>query len=247
MLCVERVARIGESVILYDASLANHIEEAWFDPASWPGAPRVQGRGVTLFIRCAGEDWVLRHYHRGGQAARISSDAFAWTGEARTRCFREWRLLAQLRAAGLPVPCPVAARYLRRGLLYRADLITRRIPDVMPLSAVLAAGPLPQALWRGVGACIGRFHAAGVFHADLNAHNVQVNDRGEVFLLVFDRGRIMARSGAWRRRNLARLHRSLVKVAATAARGFGAAEWSALLAGYAAAEAGGGSPSPPSV
>lgn len=242
MLSVGRVERLGGSVILSDAALAGHLQEACFDPAAWPDARPVtghgRGRGTTLFIRSGGRDWVLRHYRRGGQVARLSEDAFVWTGAERTRCFREWRLLARLHAAGLPVPRPVAARYVRRGLLYRADLITWRLAGVMPLSARLAAGPLPEALWWQLGHCIGRFHAAGVFHADLNAHNLQLRDDDKVFLLDFDRGRIMAGAGGWQRRNLARLQRSLARLAGDGVAACGAGEWSALLAGHAAGVAG---------
>ena len=40
---------------------------------------------------------------------RISKDRYLWTGERRVRAFAEWRLLAHLAEAGLPVPKPVAA------------------------------------------------------------------------------------------------------------------------------------------
>lgn len=238
MRSVERVERIGESVILYDASLVNHMQEPWFEPATWAGAPRAPGyaggRGATLFISCEGQDWVLRHYHRGGRVARVASDGFIWTGESRVRCFAEWRLLARLQAAGLPAPRPVAARYRRSGLLYRADLITVRIPDVVPLSTRMAGAPLDAGTWRRIGECIGRFHAAGVFHADLTAHNLQIDSRGAIFLLDFDRGRIMDGPGAWQERNLERLHRSFTKITAAGTGGFGPEAWSALRAGYAA-------------
>lgn len=245
MLSVERVERIGESVILYDGSLANHMREAWFDPATWPDAPRAPGyaggRGATLFIRCEAQDWVLRHYHRGGRIARIAGDSFFWTGEQRVRSFLEWRLLARLQDAGLPAPRPVAARYRRSGIRYRADIITVRLPGVVPLSTRMAAGPLPAAVWRRVGECIGRFHAAGVFHADLTAHNLQIDTADGIFLLDFDRGRIMPGPGAWQRRNLERLHRSFTKITAGGTGGFSTAAWDDLLAGYSAVAGGRGS------
>ena len=127
----------------------------------------------------------------------------------------------------------MAARYVRRGLLYRADLITVRIPDVVPLSTRLARGCAGDAVWRRVGECVGRFHAARVFHADLTAHNLQINGSDEIFLLDFDRGRIMPGAGAWQRRNLERLHRSLTKISSDGGIRFGEAEWSAVLEGYA--------------
>jgi len=236
MLAAERIERIGASVILYDDSLINHMREAWFDPAAWSGSPVAPGysggRGTTLFITCEGQSWVLRHYHRGGTVARFASDAFAWLGRDRTRSFAEWRLLARIREAGLPSPRPVAARYVRSGLLYRADLITVRIPDVVPLSTRLARAPLAEAVWRRVGECIGRYHAACVCHADLTAHNLQIKGNDEIFLLDFDRGRIMPGAGPWRERNLERLHRSLTKISGKGAIRFGGTEWETLREGY---------------
>lgn len=235
----ERIERIGKSFILYDGSLVNHMHEAWFDPATWSGAPAAPGysggRGTTLYITCEGQSWVLRHYHRGGTAARFARDGFAWLGANRTRSFAEWRLLARIGQLGLPAPRPVAARYVRSGLLYRADLITVRIPDVVPLSTRLARAALSESVWRRVGECVGRFHAARVFHADLTAHNIQISGSDEIYLLDFDRGRIMRGAGPWQRRNLDRLHRSLAKISSNGGIRFGDAEWAVLLAGYGAA------------
>jgi 3-deoxy-D-manno-octulosonic acid kinase len=236
MLSVERIARSDAGAILYDGSLIDQVRSEWFDPAHWPGADRAPGysggRGATLFIAHAGQQWVLRHYHRGGTVARFASDGFLWLGEERARSFLEWRLLATIAAAGLPAPRPVAARYARSGLLYRADLITVRIPDVVPLSTRLAAGGMPESTWRRVGECVGRFHAARIFHADLTAHNLQISGRDEIYLLDFDRGRIMPGAGDWRQRNLDRLHRSLTKVSADGSIAFDGARWAAVLEGY---------------
>lgn len=236
MPSVERVERIGESVIVYDASLVNHPQVAWFEIESWPHAAAPDGRagrGRTLLIECAGLACVLRHYYRGGWIASISRDRFIWTGEARNRAFAEWRLLAQLRDLALPVPRPIAARYVRHGPTYRADLITERIAGVVPLSLRLTGRAMSAEAWETVGTCIARFHAARVFHADLNAHNLQVDESGRVFLLDFDRGRIMPAAGDWQRRNLERLHRSLRKIGAAGKVAFGPADWAALLGGYA--------------
>jgi 3-deoxy-D-manno-octulosonic acid kinase len=141
-----------------------------------------------------------------------------------------WRDLA---ARGLPVPVPVGARYERRGLWYRCDLITRRIAGAASMSGVLAAAPLHETTWRQVGSTIAEFHAAGVDHADLNAHNILVDGQGAVSIVDFDRGRVR-RAGAWAGRNLSRLHRSLAKISTDLPPGrFSSDGWRSLLAGYA--------------
>lgn len=239
-----RIATADGSVILYDASLLDHATPALFDPAAWAGAPRAPGysggRGATLFIQwpAAGnrpaQQWVLRHYHRGGAIGRVLEDRFLWLGEARTRCVREWQLLAWMWARGLPSPRPVAAHIRRHGLAYTADLVTVLIPGVEPLSTRLARTVLPADGWSRVGACVRRFHDAGVFHADLTAHNLQISAADEVFLLDFDRGERRPAGNGWRQANLARLQRSLRKISSGGQVRFGPAEWQALVAGYAA-------------
>lgn len=219
--------------VLYDAALMAAPDVALFDAARWEGRVTGQagrGRGHVRFVDAGSGQWALRHYHRGGLPGRLVVDRFLWLGEARTRSFREWRLLARLRQAGLPVPQPVAAGWRRSGLFYTADLVTMRIPGAVPLSARLAADEAVD--WQGLGRVLHEFHAAGACHADLNAHNILLDERGAAWLLDFDRGRLRA-PGPWQARNLQRLERSLRKIAAEhEAPPFSAACWAALRAGY---------------
>lgn len=232
-----RIARQDGNGILYEDALLSHADPALFEAATWPGAPAAPGysggRGATLFIAHEGQRWVLRHYHRGGTIGRVLNDEFLWLGEERTRCFREWRLLAYLHDLGLPVPRPVAARYRRRGLIYTADLLTALIPDVEPLSTRLARGPVTADIWAAVGRCVSAFHRAAVFHADLTAHNLQIDTANRIFLLDFDRGLVRSDDGNWRQANLARLHRSLTKIRDAGGLEFTPREWRWLLEGYA--------------
>jgi len=181
---------------------------------------------------CSNIEWALRHYRRGGFAARFSADRYFWQGEARTRSFSEWSLLGRLRQLSLPVPAPIAARYRREGLLYTADLITERLYGTRTLAETMLAGHIGESGWRLAGQTVARFHAAGVQHADLNANNLLLGEEETCYLLDFDRGRIRRR-GVWEQRVLARLHRSLEKIkSANPAAEFGAAQWDAFLRGY---------------
>ena len=176
------------------------------------------GRGSISFIRLGEARLVLRRYLRGGLVAKLSRDRYLWLGEARTRAFREFRLLVRLRELSLPVPRPVAARY-RRGLLaYRGELVTELLPATESLAARWLAGRDTRGDWEEAGRCIRRFHDAGVQHADLNAHNIMLGASGGVWLLDFDHGRLRE-PGAWRERVLARLARSLQKIGTAAGRG----------------------------
>ena len=58
---------------------------------------------------------VLRHFHRGGLVGRLNRDLYLRVGAPRCRAFREFDLLADMHVQGLPVPLPVAARYVPFG------------------------------------------------------------------------------------------------------------------------------------
>ncbi len=231
----ERILPTADGAILYDPRIFNHFEPDWLEPDAWHArhdVPDAPGRGAVRFVTGEAGDFALRHYRRGGMVGRVLDDEFLWLGQAATRPFREFRLLAGLAAAGLPVPAPAAAGYRRSGGIYRGDILTRRLPGVRSLAGVLGERDLEAGEWRRIGATIRRFHDAGVCHADLNAHNIQLGGQGAVWLLDFDRGRLR-RPGAWQRRNLARLLRSLEKLRANVP-GFryGAGDWRELVAGY---------------
>lgn len=228
--------------ILYDAQRIRNPSGNLFEPAYWAGQGAIQevrgGRGAVSFIRPGSQStepadaWVLRHYRRGGLVASLLQDRYLWTGANRTRCFAEWRLLATLHERGLPVPAPVAARYVRSGLTYRADLITVQLPPSRTLAQAMTAGSLSEQQWHAVGRTIAAFHRQGVHHADLNAHNILLGADDAVFILDFDRGRIRAR-GSWEQRVLDRLHRSLQKISAQSTTvSFDAGSWAMLVAGY---------------
>jgi 3-deoxy-D-manno-octulosonic acid kinase len=237
----QRIATTSGALLIDRDSLESAAEaalERLFEPSFWRARGELAdvngGRGAAWFIVSPPRQWALRHYRRGGLIARVSADRFVWCGERRVRAFAEWRLLAVLERLGLPVPKPVAARYQRSGLTYRCDLITRRISDARPLSSALSLAPLEEGAWRGVGAAVKRLHAAGADHADLNAHNILLSAAGAVSVIDFDRGRLRA-PGAWAARNLARLHRSLAKIARRLPPDrFTDTAWNWLLAGYAA-------------
>ena len=202
--------------ILYDQELTGQVDSAWFTPEYWQAQLSVvgqaQGRGTTWFVQHQEQHWVLRHFHRGGLMATLLGDRYWWAGLANTRAWREWHLLAQLHAAGLPVPAPVAARVCRHGLFYTAQLITAYLPQVRSLAAALRAGALGSKQWQQIGKTLKQLHQHGVYHADLNAHNILIGEHGQVYVIDFDRGAIRA-GHTWRKANLWRLKRSLHKLA----------------------------------
>ncbi|HET6656187.1 MAG TPA: 3-deoxy-D-manno-octulosonic acid kinase [Gammaproteobacteria bacterium] len=220
-------------LILYDETLVDQPDGRLFTPDYWgeQGAllPTADGRGASWIIAHADEDWVLRHYRRGG-AVRFLGDRYGWPGStARTRPWREWHYLNEMRARALPVARPVAAQVRRSGLIWRGDLITLRIHEARPLSAWLKVRDLQSPPWRAIGQTLARFHSAGAAHPDLNAHNILIQPDESVHLIDFDRGGWQRPGGAWAQQNLQRLKRSLIKLTDESAI---ADAWRELLSGY---------------
>ncbi|MFB3077116.1 MAG: 3-deoxy-D-manno-octulosonic acid kinase, partial [Lysobacterales bacterium] len=165
----------------------------------------------------------------GGWAAHLSRDRYVYTGLDRSRPIAEFHMLNKLYKLGLPVPRPLAAQCARAGLFYSGDLMTRRLPDVVPLADLPDTQHNDPAMWIATGACIRQFHDRGLVHADLNARNILVGSESAVYLIDFDRAQI--RQGAWNlfEANLRRLQRSLRKILGTGQLERG---WKYLQRGY---------------
>jgi 3-deoxy-D-manno-octulosonic-acid transferase len=98
----------------------------------------------------------------------------------------------------------------------------------------LRDAPLPPQSWLAVGRAIAQLHSQQIVHSDLNAHNILINDAGQVWLVDFDKCGLRA-GHAWKAANLARLQRSLAK---EMGRHNGSwhwqakADWALLMQGY---------------
>jgi 3-deoxy-D-manno-octulosonic acid kinase len=234
-----RIQEFTGGAMLYDSSRAGNAAPGWLDASWWAARGAVtaagEGRGSAALIEADGRSLVLRHYRRGGLVAHLVADRYLWRGAERTRSFREWHLLYHMHRAGLPVPMPIAAGYRRSGSTYTADLLVQRIAGARSLAQAIGAAPLPLATWMAIGRCLRHFHARGVCHADLNAHNILLGAAAdEIWVIDFDRGSLRA-PGWWSDANLVRLQRSLLKLSArTDAEHFSAADWQMLLDSYLA-------------
>lgn len=200
--------------ILFDRGALPQAPVALFEPARAQDAVRDRGgRGEVWFLDTPAGPAVLRHYRRGGAVARLSRDRYLWSGAEQTRSFREFRLLLELCRRELPVPRPLAARFLRCDpLCYRADLLMQRIEQAESLAVLFPRLREDRAALDALGVMLARFHAAGVSHADLNAHNILRDPSGRWWLIDFDRGRLRDAEGDWWQGALARLQRSLRKL-----------------------------------
>ena len=225
----------GHTVTIHDPGSYPEFDPRWFDRDWWleEGARThsITGRGSVLMLDRDNETWVYRHYHRGGLVSRVIYDQYFWSGAERTRPVREWRLLAALGTKALPVPRPVAARAVRSGLVYRADILTVLLPDTKPLSSIIGGVWEDSRLWCDIGKMLARFHKAGCDHPDLTAHNVLVDSTRRPFLVDFDNATLKP-AGSWAEAGIARFRRSLLKVSLETSTEFNEAAWTAFLAAY---------------
>ncbi len=229
------------SHILYDADTLGQPDDAFFAPEQW--AEREQllgsapGRGTTVFVQQGERVFALRHYCRGGMVAKLSRDRYIWLGLDRSRPWREWTLLLELFRRGLPVPRPVAVRLTRYRLSYTADIVTEAI-DARPLAEWLCERRLSVAQLENIGSWLRRFHLEGLFHADLNARNILLDEAGKVYLIDFDRSELRRGDEGWRSANMERLKRSLDKFRRIEKNfAFDDEDWKAVLRGYKTAAA----------
>ncbi len=209
----------NNSVTLIDPDLFPSALSEQFSADYWQARGAItgsaQGRGTTWFFQHNQQEFVLRHYRRGGMVGQILNDEYVYLGKEKTRAYQEFHLLHTMHnALALPVPQPAAAHIKTSGLIYRADIITTRIQDAQSAVAILKNNALDMALWKKVGAIVRRFHDNNIYHHDLNANNILIDAKEKVWLIDFDRGRLMPRkqnNTSWKQSNIARLHRSLVK------------------------------------
>ena len=202
--------------VVYDAELLPDLAPRLFDPEYLRTQGLLRGteqspRGTAWVFQFGGTAFLLRHYRRGGAVSRLLRDRYFWLSRALTRPAREWGMLGEMRARGLPVPVPAAWRLVRRGpLLYRADFISVLIRGCETLHQYLLARELSEEGWRRLGATLRCFHDCQIWHPDLTVGNVLVDETACFHLVDFDRAR--GRRGQWWKvTNISRLRRSLRK------------------------------------
>ncbi|MGJ8664000.1 MAG: 3-deoxy-D-manno-octulosonic acid kinase [Marinicella sp.] len=222
--------------IFSSSILKDEINEQWFNHDYWMNQGRLlganSGRGSTWVVKSEWGKWVLRHYFRGGFYAKINKDSYFWTGIENTRAYQEYTLLTQIQALGLPCPKPVAAMVVKKGLFYQNDLIMEHIHhDQTFAQAIIASEPLNSEVWYKIGHTIAQFHHNGIYHSDLNSHNILLSG-SDVFVIDFDKGKIRTLNNKWQAENMNRLKRSIEKVSGQSCENELDKKWQSLLDGY---------------
>jgi len=222
--------------VAYDAGLMDVPGPDYFSVDYWRSRQAVTGeaigRGSAWYIEAPHGPVVLRHYLRGGWVAAFSRQSYFYTGVSSSRPFREYHVLAELHAKGLPVPRPVAALCQHHGALSTGAIMTVRIPSTKTFADILSGEGAVEGTWSKVGSCIRKFHDAGVWHADLNARNILLDTDLKVYLIDFDRARFNPGKPVNGGGNLNRLKRSFQKLWSQKKMPALQPGWNELMAGY---------------
>lgn len=213
--CSKKIVKNNEVFCVYDENEVNNFTTQFLDGEFWQAQNAIvgtaQGRGVTWFIHYQNKDWVLRHYYRGGMIGKFNKDAYIYSGIEKTRAAREFELLNHMRVLLLPVPKPIAYRVIKKGLYYKADILTERICNAQDLVTLLAEHSVSDSLWKNIGKTIKRFHQHNIYHHDLNIHNILIDNNENVWIIDFDQGEVRSTSNSWKQENMSRLLRSFNK------------------------------------
>ncbi|GHE97079.1 3-deoxy-D-manno-octulosonic acid kinase [Thalassotalea profundi] len=213
--CHQKVFQQKNIYAVYDANLVTNFTPKMLTPHYWQEKNAVKGqahgRGITYFVENNSQHWVLRHYYRGGLIGKFNKDSYFFTGYKHTRAAKEYQLLHRLVELNLPAPAPVAYAIHRSAFFYHANILTSRIIDSKDLVALLTKAPLPESLWFAIGQCIANFHSHGIYHHDLNAHNILIDKNNKVWVIDFDQGEQRVIQKSWQQANIKRLLRSFNK------------------------------------
>lgn len=181
--------------------------------ATLAGEKVVSGRGGALRVVLRGGKVVyVRHYLRGGMMRWLVRDLYLLRPP---RPIRELMATEQARAAGCRVPIVHAVAIEETGPFYRGWIVTSAIDGARAFIDELAAADESRrrALLLAAGGAIRGLHDAGVYHVDLNGHNLLLDADGNVAVIDFDRA-TLALPGIYRlgERGRDRFWRSLVKL-----------------------------------
>lgn len=179
-----------------------------------PAERSLGGRGGTRRVKFGGRTLYLRKCLRGGMMRYLTHDLYLLRP---ARPLVELVVTEKARAAGCRVPLVVGVCVEEAGVFYRGWVVTEEVGEASPWFALYQQADEPGRgrLLVAAGRAMRLLNAAGVYHADLNVHNLLVCGDGEVAIVDFDKASIAAPDDVRRgERGRDRFWRSLNKVCA---------------------------------
>jgi 3-deoxy-D-manno-octulosonic acid kinase len=205
--------KLTRDIFLVNNDYCPEFEPNMFDSYYWANKNLIfgtaKGRGVTYFVGNK-RKYVLRHYLRGGFIANFSKDSFFYQGKKSARSLQEFLVLELLRSRGMNVPVPVAARTHRSGIWWaKYDILVSYIENSSNLVNILKQRTLSSNEIAEIAKSVIQLAANGVYHSDLNIHNLLIDDQGRIWIIDFDKSKLIPNGCV--ERMLERLHRSFAK------------------------------------
>jgi hypothetical protein len=215
-----RIIKTGDATIIAKKYLPENII-----PASGSiGRPSsMTGRGN---MRMLGDDMIVRELVHGGFFGNITGRRFLGT----SRSIRELKISSYLIENGICTPEIPAVRFIRNGIFYSIDVVTRLVPDSIDLLSWLEKFRLGQkgevlrfaqnswqdnqftTIFYETGSLVRRMHDLGVWHADLHLKNILLDEHMNPWILDLDKAlHLPVLPGFMRRMNLKRFFRSCRK------------------------------------
>ncbi|MGJ8581803.1 MAG: 3-deoxy-D-manno-octulosonic acid kinase, partial [Psychromonas sp.] len=129
------------------------------------------------------------------------------------------------------VPMPIAARVVKKGMTYQADLLSEKVPNAQDLVSILQQRQLNEVEYQAIALQIKKMHQAQVNHTDLNIHNILLDQQGKAWIIDFDK--CYEQTGdEWKEGNLKRLLRSFNKELNKRQIKWGIKDWEYLIKAY---------------
>ena len=229
--------KISLSTTLFKSDPTLPLSTTWFNPEFWQSQQALagtgSGRGAVWFVNSQFGQFVIRRYRRGGFVAKFNKSHFLFTGVELTRPWLELNLLEKMRDLSLPVPKPIGGLLTVKYGYYEAELLTETIKDAEDLFDIIKSNRSDQIDWKEIGKVIKRFHDNGIYHSDLNCHNIMIDNQHKVWVIDFDKCEQRKPEHEWMLSNIDRLKRSIAKESNKYSN-FHVSEkqWQAFLEGY---------------
>lgn len=211
---MDKIIKNNNTYVQYDPNVFNNFSEKLFniDYITKKGLIKstIDGRGKTFVLNYNNEEYVLKHYIRGGIVSKLSYDKYILNSLASTRSLKEYNFLNIMHKKKLPVPKPAALQVTMGRFTYQADLITCNIKNQGTLYKFVKENRMTQALWNSLSYTLDKFFQENVYHSDLNAKNIIINEN-KFFLLDFDNSYFFYNKKMFTK-SINRLERSLKKI-----------------------------------
>lgn len=236
--------KLSPTITVLKSDTSKPLDASWFEATFWEAQPAPDkqnkaligtgnGRGKVWFIDSQFGSFVLRKYRRGGLISKFNKSAFLFSGQENTRPWQELTLLETMRELQLPVPKPIGGRYQIKHGMYQAELLTETIKDAKDLFDIIKSEQKDHIPWQEIGKVIKRFHDNGIYHSDLNCHNIMIDQQNTIWVIDFDKCEQRSLNNTWMQANIDRLKRSLDKESSKHQQFYVSNEqWQAFLEGY---------------